>query len=59
MASGVAPAQWTFDNIAYMKRQLRSLGFAVDWHVYPMQHQVSAEEIADLSAWLDARLQRA
>ncbi len=31
MAGGVAPAQWTFDNIAYMKRQLRSLGFAVDW----------------------------
>ncbi|MFZ1828529.1 MAG: leucine--tRNA ligase [Candidatus Competibacteraceae bacterium] len=31
MASSVAPAQWTFDNIAYMKQQLRSLGFAVDW----------------------------
>jgi len=31
MAGGVAPAQWTNDNIAYMKRQLRSLGFAVDW----------------------------
>jgi len=31
MASKVAPAQWTFDNIAYMKRQLRSLGFALDW----------------------------
>ena len=31
MASGVAPARWTFDNIAYMKHQLRSLGFAVDW----------------------------
>ncbi|MBE2293313.1 MAG: leucine--tRNA ligase, partial [Phycisphaerales bacterium] len=25
------PARWTFDNIAYMKHQLRSLGFAVDW----------------------------
>ena len=31
MACKVAPAQWTFDNIAYMKRQLRSLGFALDW----------------------------
>ena len=31
MASRVAPAQWTFDNITYMKRQLRSLGFALDW----------------------------
>ena len=31
MASGVAPAQWTLDNISYMKKQLRLLGFAVDW----------------------------
>jgi len=31
MASRVAPAQWTFDNIAYMKKQLRLLGFALDW----------------------------
>ncbi|MCB1918399.1 MAG: leucine--tRNA ligase [Candidatus Competibacteraceae bacterium] len=31
MASNVAPAQWTFDNIAYMKKQLRLLGFALDW----------------------------
>ncbi len=31
LASRVAPAQWTFDNIAYMKRQLRSLGFGLDW----------------------------
>src|ERR1700691_4465116 len=31
MANGVPPAKWTFDNIAYMKAQLKSLGFAVDW----------------------------
>ncbi|MCP5159848.1 MAG: leucine--tRNA ligase [Gammaproteobacteria bacterium] len=31
LASSVAPAQWTFDNIAYMKKQLRLLGFALDW----------------------------
>jgi len=31
MAGGVAPAQWTHDNIAYMKKQLQLLGFAVDW----------------------------
>jgi len=31
MAGGVAPAQWTYDNIAYMKKQLQSLGFALDW----------------------------
>jgi leucyl-tRNA synthetase len=31
MANSVPPAQWTYDNIAYMKRQLKSLGFAIDW----------------------------
>lgn len=27
----VAPAKWTYENIAYMKKQLQSLGFAIDW----------------------------
>jgi leucyl-tRNA synthetase len=31
MANGVPPAKWTHENIAYMKRQLQSLGFAIDW----------------------------
>jgi leucyl-tRNA synthetase len=31
MANGVPPAKWTFDNIAAMKAQLKSLGFALDW----------------------------
>ncbi len=31
MANGVPPAKWTYDNIAYMKKQLKSLGFAIDW----------------------------
>ncbi len=31
MANGVPPARWTYDNIAYMKRQLQSLGLAIDW----------------------------
>lgn len=37
-------------------QQMRAMGFDVDWHAYPMQHQVCAEEIADLAAWMDARL---
>jgi len=28
----VPPAKWTYDNIAYMKKQLQSLGFAIDWN---------------------------
>ena len=31
MANKVPPAKWTYDNIAYMKRQLQALGFALDW----------------------------
>ncbi len=31
MANRMPPAQWTYDNIAYMKKQLQSLGFALDW----------------------------
>jgi phospholipase/carboxylesterase len=35
---------------------LTTLGYAVDWHSYPMAHQVCAEEIADLRQWIGARL---
>ncbi|MDO4640815.1 MAG: leucine--tRNA ligase [Neisseria sp.] len=27
----VAPAKWTYENIAYMRQQLKRLGFALDW----------------------------
>ena len=30
MMNGVPPAKWTYDNIAYMKKQLQSLGLAID-----------------------------
>jgi leucyl-tRNA synthetase len=31
MKAGVAPAQWTYDNIAYMKKQMQAVGLAIDW----------------------------
>jgi leucyl-tRNA synthetase len=31
MANGVPPAKWTYENIEYMKRQLKALGFGIDW----------------------------
>ncbi len=31
IANAVPPAKWTYDNIAHMKAQLKSLGFAIDW----------------------------
>ncbi|HET7396328.1 MAG TPA: leucine--tRNA ligase [Gammaproteobacteria bacterium] len=29
--NGMPPARWTYDNIDYMRKQLKSLGFAIDW----------------------------
>ena len=34
---------------------LRAFGFEVDWHRYPMAHQVCAEEIRDLVDWMSQR----
>ncbi|MEW6145563.1 MAG: leucine--tRNA ligase [Thermodesulfobacteriota bacterium] len=31
IARGVHPAEWTYDNIAQMKAQLKQLGFSYDW----------------------------
>ena len=36
--------------------RLAALGHDVEWHPYRMQHEVSPEEIADISTWLRARL---
>ncbi|MBL8521198.1 MAG: leucine--tRNA ligase [Betaproteobacteria bacterium] len=31
MKNGVAPAKWTYENIAYMKQQCQAMGWAIDW----------------------------
>jgi len=36
--------------------RLQTLGYPVTWKSYPMAHQVCAEEIADLGAWIRERL---
>ncbi|MBV8605589.1 MAG: dienelactone hydrolase family protein [Pelomonas sp.] len=38
------------------RKLLTELGYAIEWHDYPMPHSVCAEEVADLNAWLKARL---
>lgn len=35
--------------------RLRELGFAVDWHRYPMAHSVCPEEIRELGDWMSLR----
>ena len=34
------------------RNALTTIGYAVDWHEYPMEHSVCPQEIADLEAWL-------
>jgi phospholipase/carboxylesterase len=34
------------------REALQSLGYAVDWHEYPMEHSVCMEEVAALQSWL-------
>lgn len=64
-ANAGVPIFWghgTMDPVVILQRGLDSratleaLGYAVDWHTYPMPHSVCAEEIADLRDWLGARL---
>jgi leucyl-tRNA synthetase len=31
LKNGVPPAKWTYENIAYMKKQMQAMGLAVDW----------------------------
>ncbi|WP_137892336.1 leucine--tRNA ligase [Ramlibacter sp. 2FC] len=31
LKNGVPPAQWTYENIAYMKKQMQAMGLAIDW----------------------------
>jgi len=42
---------------AWSRDVLQERGYDVTWREYPMQHQVCAEEIADVGAWLKDRLQ--
>jgi phospholipase/carboxylesterase len=55
-------AHGTADNIIPIHQgqqsrdQLLALGVDVEWHSYPMSHGVNAQEIADISRFLNQRL---
>jgi leucyl-tRNA synthetase len=55
MANKVPPAKWTYDNIAYMKEQLQSLGFALDWE---RELATCRPEYYKWNQWLFTRLFR-
>ena len=55
-------AHGEYDEVVAVERGLgtrdllTALGYAVDWHSYPMGHEVCMDEAADLNRWLVARL---
>lgn len=44
----VIPLSWSTRS----RDKLAALGYAVEWHDYPMPHSVCTEEIADITRWL-------
>lgn len=51
-------AHGTRDGVVILPRgietrnALTTMGYAVDWHEYPMEHSVCPQEITDLETWL-------
>ncbi|MGH7354608.1 MAG: alpha/beta hydrolase [Candidatus Rokuibacteriota bacterium] len=56
MAHGAHDPVIPLDRATRSRDRLTGLGYAVEWHEYPMPHAVCGEEIADVGAWLRARL---
>jgi len=52
MAHGKFDPVIPIDNGRAAHRTLTGLGYAVEWHEYPMQHEVCLEEIGAIGAWL-------
>ena len=52
MAHGTSDPVVPLARGAASRDQLRSLGYAVEWHEYPMPHSVCAEEIEHIAAFL-------
>ena len=52
MAHGVYDDLIPLARAAASRDALVAAGYRVEWHEYPMQHSVCAEEIADVSRWL-------
>lgn len=50
-AHGTLDPMVGYERGAATRQALEEQGHAVEWHEYPMQHQVCLEEIEDLAAW--------
>jgi phospholipase/carboxylesterase len=56
MAHGSADEMIALERAERSRDALRTLGYRVEWRVYPMGHAVCAQEVGDIAAWLGARL---
>jgi phospholipase/carboxylesterase len=52
MAHGEYDPVVALDRAQASCARLESLGYSVDWNVYPMEHSVNHEELADISRFL-------
>jgi phospholipase/carboxylesterase len=52
MAHGQYDNMIPLDRASRSRDALQALGYAVEWHEYPMPHSVCPEEIADIAAFL-------
>jgi len=52
MAHGISDPMLPFPMGVQSREFLRSLGYAVEWHQYPMEHSVCEAEIADIREFL-------
>jgi phospholipase/carboxylesterase len=55
MAHGLGDPVIPLQHAQSSAAALNQNGYAVQWHTYPMAHQVCAEEIRDLGNWMSAR----
>jgi len=52
MAHGIQDPVVPFALGDSSRRKLEALGYPLQWHSYPMQHQVCAEEIRHIGMWI-------
>ncbi len=52
LAHGQHDAVIAIDRATGSRDALKALGYDIEWHAYPMEHSVSAEEVADLQRFL-------
>jgi len=56
MAHGASDPVIPIARATASRDRLHALGYTVQWHEYPMQHSLSAEELGDIAAFLTTAL---